>query len=134
MNDSAGKYFLIVLFALIVGVSINQAVSRDDYHNGTYIATKSFFGMRNAWVIKGDRIMVHSNITSVNLPCKQYEDRIEYDQDYLLVAYINERGNIELSNVQTNLMDLNVEMIMISDRTDFTHQEMMTLLDSAYNN
>lgn len=123
MNSKQGIYLLIAVVGITIGIRLFISGSVNRQHDGLYVINKSLMGLKSAWIVDGNEITVHPTLgVSSKMPCKQYDDRIEYDQG--LIVYMNDQGNIVF-----NIGDF--EMIRVLDGTNFTRKEVMTLLDTA---
>lgn len=110
--------------------------SRHD-HDGLYISNQRILGQSSAWVINGSNIRVIQNGSENRRWISQGDDYIKINnsgtESYF---YLNDSGEFVVTEMEMEVlgqkMEMGLKMILVDFGTNYTVNEVMMLLDSAY--
>jgi len=90
----------IKILLLFVSILITSCNSENHYHDGNYEG--GIFFINVTWEINGNEILINNSITGTSkLQCKQYPDRIEYEEKdgTTKILYAQENGDLKMSDL-----------------------------------
>ena len=99
------KKYSFILLSLFLLNSCN--LLENDYHDGKYFTSIVVFGMNFAVVnyeLDGNTMTIHNSRTgTTKMTCKQFKDRIEYEENNgtTAVMYVLENGDLKLNEMIT---------------------------------
>jgi len=131
----------ILVSGYVVGVVITgnptfyEVLTERHYHDGLYISRNQFLGVSDAWIIEGDELKVISQAGISVVECSQSRFEIEvYSNKGTQIFRTDNEGNFMIGKVSNRLMEIDERMMWVNGRTDYTYQEVLTLLDTTYSN
>lgn len=141
-SDSIKLIILTVVIAYMAAAITFQDwtpgfdLSRND-HDGLYISNQEILGQSSAWIIDGSNIRVIQNGGESRRWISQGDNYIKINnsgtESYF---YLNESGEFVVGDQQMEFlgkqMNIELNMVLISEETNYTVNEVMMLLDSAY--
>lgn len=136
----------ITLLVIVLGYGVIATVKRDltlglfssrHDHDGLYISNQSFLGFSTAWVVEGSNIRIIQNGTEHRRWIDQGEDYIKINNSGVeSYFYLNEDGEFVVADKEIDFlgtsMDIGIRMVKVKEETNYTVNEVMMLLDSAY--
>ncbi len=99
------KKYGFLFLTLIVFYSCN--LLENHYHDGKYFTSIKVFGVSFAVVnyeLDGNTLTIHNSRTgTTKMTCKQFKDRIEYEENNgtTAVMYVMENGDLKLNEMIT---------------------------------
>lgn len=115
------KYrFLILVALLLAGCQENHQ------HDGVYISEQPIMGVMKTWIVEGNALTSYlMGVVKVS-KCKQYEDRIEFDD---VVCRFDESGNLLVPNAEGKITG--EKLIKRSTNTKVTPLQLDRMIDEA---
>lgn len=95
---------LIVLICISILIVTSCNVSEKNYHDGHYFTVFNSFGLSFAEIkidVRGNDITVDNSLTGVSkMKCKQFSDRIEYEENdgTIRILPVLENGDLKFSD------------------------------------
>ncbi len=145
MKIKSGNWIVVLVF--VVCAYTAAAISFEDWtlgvfssrhdHDGLYISHQRMFGFSQAWIIRGSNIRVVQNGSEHSRYIRQGDAYISINNSGVTSKfYKNEEGEFVVAKHEVEFfgksMDVGVRMIKVRNETNYTVNEVMMLLDSAY--
>ncbi|WP_462247809.1 hypothetical protein [Ekhidna sp.] len=145
MKIKSGNWMVAVVFVSVAYLA--TAVTLEDFtlglfssrhdHDGLYISNQGLLGFNSAWVISGSNIRVIQNGSEQRRWIEQGNDYIKINNSGVeSYFYLNEEGEFVVADKEIDFlgtsMDIGLRMVKVKEETNYTVNEVMVLLDSAY--